>query len=308
MQGHLGYDKLSWVLFPLYGQIGRRHGAITTSHALALYPARDRGARIAASRSGPLFGTGTTAPGFSTGSLPLAADLGQHPPARTGGRAGGHAADTPGGIPPFLHAGAGARPDQRELSLAFLWPYRADLPRPLPRGALPLAIPRAGARATIVTSTAAARSTPIRFTRGVDKTWVLWPLWRRQRWSEDGVDQTKSQFFYFLYWDLAQRRPAAPRPKRSRPPRRPIVWPLFSFWDNGAGRRQLQVLGLLDVFFPDNEEMRESWIPLTALLRCIAKVRTSLRRRALVAALERRDLGERTPSRARSEFHLGSGS
>jgi hypothetical protein len=38
-------------------------------------------------------------------------------------------------------------------------------------------------------------------------------------------------------------------------------------WDNGAGRRQWQFLSPLEVFFPNNDDMRRSWNPLFALVR-----------------------------------------
>jgi hypothetical protein len=100
--------------------------------------------------------------------------------------------------------------------------------------------------------------------RGSNKTWVMWPLWRRLSWHADGVAQTKRQFFYFFYWSLEQQslaNPAAP------PAYKTHYWPLLSVWDNGAGRRQWQFLSPLEVFFPSNDEMRRSWNPFFALVR-----------------------------------------
>jgi hypothetical protein len=42
---------------------------------------------------------------------------------------------------------------------------------------------------------------------------------------------------------------------------------LFSKWDNGAGRRQFQLFSPFDVFFPTNQEMRDSWTPIFAIYR-----------------------------------------
>ena len=44
-------------------------------------------------------------------------------------------------------------------------------------------------------------------------------------------------------------------------------WPFLSYWDNGNGLRQWQVLSPIEVFFPANAEMRESYSPLFALYR-----------------------------------------
>jgi hypothetical protein len=134
--------------------------------------------------------------------------------------------------------------------------------------------------------------------KGYDKTWILWPLWRQARWSEEGVAQTKTQFFFFVYWGLDQHSLANPA---AAPARKIHVWPFLSFWDNGAGRRQYQVLSPFEVFFPHNDEMRESWTPLFALYRhdqsAPGETRTSLLWDGITWA--------RSAATHRAEFHLG---
>jgi hypothetical protein len=100
--------------------------------------------------------------------------------------------------------------------------------------------------------------------KGKDSRWVVWPLWHQTKWADDDIEQTKTQFYYFLYWSLYQTsvsRPSlAPAYKRH-------VWPLFSIWDNGAGSHQVQVLSPIEVFFPSNPDMREVWAPLFSIYR-----------------------------------------
>jgi hypothetical protein len=100
--------------------------------------------------------------------------------------------------------------------------------------------------------------------KGFDKTWVVWPFWRKLRWTDDGVAQTKRQLFYFAYWSLEQRSVANPN---AAPAYKTHYWPLLSVWDNGAGHRQWQFPSPLEVFFPNNDDMRRSWNPLFALVR-----------------------------------------
>jgi hypothetical protein len=101
--------------------------------------------------------------------------------------------------------------------------------------------------------------------KGSDKTWIAFPLWRRERWQGQGLEHTKSQFLYFLYWSLEQRRPGqgdnAPAASMTH------LWPLMSSWDNGAGRRQLQILSPFEVFFPTNDTIRVAYTPIFALYR-----------------------------------------
>jgi hypothetical protein len=99
---------------------------------------------------------------------------------------------------------------------------------------------------------------------GDAKKWFLWPLLREEKWTDAELAQTKTQVLYFLYWDLEQRdrfRPAA------APARKTHLWPFFSYWDNGAGRRQVQALSPFEVFYQHDAEVRQLWSPLFALYR-----------------------------------------
>ena len=132
--------------------------------------------------------------------------------------------------------------------------------------------------------------------KGDDKRWVFWPLFREEKWTDDGLAQTKTQFLYFLYWSLRQRSTANPAAARAQ---KTHLWPLLSYWDNGAGRRQLQVLSPLEVFFQDNEPVRLAYSPLFALYRYDRRTPDDVRASFLWDAITwRRSPGHR-------EFHLG---
>jgi len=132
--------------------------------------------------------------------------------------------------------------------------------------------------------------------KGFDKTWVLWPLYRNQRWSADGVAQQKNQLLFFLWWSLEQQSLTNPA---AAPAHKTHVWPLYSSWDNGAGRRQVQALSPFEVFFPGNETIRQLWTPLFALYRYERNADASVRHSLLWNAVT----WQRTPSTR--EFHLG---
>lgn len=100
--------------------------------------------------------------------------------------------------------------------------------------------------------------------KGSDKTWVAWPVWRHQTWTDGPLTHTKRQVLFFLYNDVEQRsatNPGLPSAHRTH------LWPLLSYWDNGAGRRQVQALSPLEVFFPNNETVRLAYSPLFAIYR-----------------------------------------
>jgi hypothetical protein len=132
--------------------------------------------------------------------------------------------------------------------------------------------------------------------KGYDKTWLLWPLVRHAEWQDPGIAHERNQFLYFLYWSHEQRsltNPAAASAYKKH------LWPLLSVWDNGAGRRQLQLLSPLEVFFPNNEPIRQLYSPLFAVYRLDQRGPDDVRWSFLWSLVSRK----RTPE-AR-EFHLG---
>lgn len=135
--------------------------------------------------------------------------------------------------------------------------------------------------------------------KGYDKRWVLWPLLRQAEWSNDGaITHTRTQLLYFIYWNEQQRlarRPEAPAAELTH------VWPLFSEWDSGNGRRQWQFLSPLEVFFPGNEKVRHVWSPFFALARYERRAAGDERTSLLWNAIT----WEQRPQEERSEFHLG---
>lgn len=134
--------------------------------------------------------------------------------------------------------------------------------------------------------------------KGFDKTWLFWPLWRRLRWKDEGLAQTQTHVLFFFYWSLEQRSLANPR---AAPARKTHLWPLVSYWNNGAGRLQVEALSPFEVFFPDNPDVRALWTPLFAVYRhdrsAPGRTRTSLLWGGVTWSRDR-------PA-GRSEFHLG---
>ncbi len=132
--------------------------------------------------------------------------------------------------------------------------------------------------------------------KGYDKTWYLWPLFRRAKWQDAGIGQEKDQLLFFLYWSQTQRSLAHPA---AAPAHKTHLWPLASWWDNGAGRKQVQLLSPLEVFFPTNGPVRQLYTPLFALYRYDRQGDTVSRHSLLWNAITWRRNG---PTR---EFHLG---
>jgi hypothetical protein len=295
VKNKLGFDRASWVAFPLYART-EKHGAVTTSTPWPIV----RVTRGTAHGFGiwPLY-TSLERPGVSREEFylwPLGYNRTQQP-----------APDAPAGTPPRHDVGAlpfyarSTGPGYRDEN--FLWPLFGYTDRTVPgryhetRYFWPLIVQGRGDDRFV------NRWGPFythSVVKGYDKTWYAWPLVRRAEWTEPQRDiaHTKTQLLYFLYWSEHQRsiaRPGAPAAALTH------VWPLWSAWDNGAGRKQVQVLSPLEVFFPGNEKVRQTWTPFFALARydqlAPGEARTSLLWDAVT--------WERREADAHREFHLG---
>jgi hypothetical protein len=132
--------------------------------------------------------------------------------------------------------------------------------------------------------------------KGYDKTWFAWPVFRHARWEDGGIAQEQNQVLFFLYWSLTQRSSTNPQ---AAPAHKTHLWPLFSSWNNGAGLRQVQVFSPLEVFFPTNEPIRQLYSPLFALYRYDQRAPGDARHSVLFSLLSWRK------SPAEKEFHLG---
>ena len=132
--------------------------------------------------------------------------------------------------------------------------------------------------------------------KGYDKTWVAWPLFRHAEWQDGRIGQEQNQLLWFLYWSLTQRSLTNPQ---AAPAHKTHWWPLMSSWDNGAGQRQMQLLSPFEVFFPTNEPIRQLYTPLVALYRYEQQAPDDTRHSFLFSLVSWRK------SPAESEFHLG---
>lgn len=295
IKNKLSFERLSWTLFPLYVQNEKR-GAVTTSTPWPIV----RVTRGAAHGWGiwPLFNY-VDRPGVSydaTYLWPLGYNSIRQP-----------APDAEPGTPPRRNVGflpfyaRSTGPGYRDET--FLWPFFGYMDRTLParyhelRYFWPFFVQGRGEDRDV------NRWAPFythSVKEGYDKTWYMWPLVRRAKWTnrEHDLQHEKTQFLFFLYWSEVQRsasRPRAPEASMRH------VWPLYSAWDNGAGRRQVQVLSPFEVFFPGNEKVRQAWSPFFALVRHEQRAPEDTRTSVLWNFIT----WEKRVPEGRKEFHVG---
>lgn len=289
----LGFERLSWTLFPLYVENERR-GAVTTSTPWPFV----RVTRGAAHGWGvwPFYHS-VERPGVSrqtTYLWPLGYDHTRQPPP-----------DAPPGTPPQRNLGAlpfyARSTGPGYISEDFVWPFFGYTERMQPkryderRYFWPFFVQGRG-EGHYVNRWAPFYTHSVR--QGYDKQWIAWPLLRYAEWTDRNITRKRTQLLYFVFWNEEQRTANNPH---SRPATLTHLWPLLSHWDNGAGRRQWQAFSPLEVFFPRNETVRLAWSPFFALARyeqyAPGHKRTSLLWNAVT--------WERHTGEERSEFHLG---
>lgn len=97
-----------------------------------------------------------------------------------------------------------------------------------------------------------------------EKHWYGWPLLKKESWQDGALTVKRNSIFYFLWWDEYQ---SAKTQTGLFQARKNHLWPIYSYWNNGAGIRQFQTLSPFEVFFPNNDVIREKYSPLFALYR-----------------------------------------
>ena len=260
VQGHFSRDEISWVLWPLYLHT-EKNGLVTTSTPwpfIQTVTGTQRGFAL-----WPLYGRRSNAATGSHHSFflwPLGWDHTIPPPE-----------DSPAGTPPGRQFGfiPFYTVEQHEgfKNENYVWPFFGHTDRTVPyrysetRYFWPFFVQGRGDNQMI------DRWGPFythSIIKGLDKTWIMWPLVRQAKWEDSGVAQTRTQFLYLLYWSHRERSLTNPA---AAPADRTHVWPLFSKWDNGAGKKQFQLFSPFDVLLPYSNEWRETWTPFFALYR-----------------------------------------
>lgn len=288
----LGYDRIEWTLFPLYGR-AEKNGWSTTATPwpfLKITRGTEQGWAL-----WPLYGTREKSGAFSRHYFlwPLGWNNTIQPPA-----------DAPAGTPPRREIGV-LPFYAKETSAGFvnenyLWPFFGYTDRTQPtryhetRYFWPFLVQGQGDGNRTVNRFAPFYTHSTR--KDVAKTWIAWPVYRRVDSLETGVSQQQTQLLYFLYRSTEQRSLSNPT---AAPAERATLWPLYSSWDNGAGRQQFQFPSPFDAFFPDNERVRTTWAPLFSVYRFDQTTPDTYRHDWFWGLLTSRHApGER-------EFHLG---
>lgn len=289
IKSRFGFDELRWTVFPLYGR-AEKGGAVSTTTPwpfVKVTRGTEQGFAL-----WPLFGRREKPGAFERDFFlwPLVWNNTIYPEAGSAAQARREF-----GVLPFYTS----ETDDGFVNRSYLWPFFGYTDRTKPvryhetRYFWPFLVQGRGDDRHVNRWGPFYTHSRV---KGTEKTWIVWPLYREKTWSDASLHHTQRQLLYFLYRSTEQRSTTNPN---AAPAEKAHFWPLFSAWDNGAGRKQVQFLSPLEVFFPDNERVRVSWSPLFALYRFDQRAPGSRRHELLWGLLS----WDRSPER--SEFHLG---
>ena len=99
--------------------------------------------------------------------------------------------------------------------------------------------------------------------RCLKKTWYLWPFVKELSWKEGDMNIYQEQFLYFVFWSQEQKNCK----NLNFFAKKIHFWPIYSYWEDGHGHKQMQMLSPFEVFFPTNTMVRDIYTPLFALYR-----------------------------------------
>lgn len=290
IKNRFGYDRLSWGLFPVYGR-SEKKDAVATSVIWPIF--RVRTGAVTGWQVWPLYSVREKPGAFNEQFFlwPLGwNNTYQHP-------------DAPAGTPPRREVALlpfySRETDTGLINESYLWPFFGYTDRTAKpayheiRYFWPFLVQGHGDEKEVHRWGPFYTHSVI---KGEDKRWVMWPLYRQATWADGRVTQTRTQFLYFFLWSEEQRSRTNPN---AAPAEKTHLWPLFSAWDNGAGRKQVQFPSPIEVFFQGNPQVQANWSPLFALYRYDQRAPDDQRYEVLWGLLTWR----REPER--KEFHLG---
>ncbi|MFO1500475.1 MAG: hypothetical protein U1G07_19185 [Verrucomicrobiota bacterium] len=146
------------------------------------------------------------------------------------------------------------------------------------------------------------------FSRGKTLThesdFVLWPVYRYNRFHSDPVDRQRTRILLFLYSDVVElNTETGTRQERTD------LWPLFTARRDANGNKRLQLLAPLEPFLPASRAVERNYSPLWSIWRSESNAKTGAKSQSFLWNLYRR---ETTPTTRKCSllfglFHYQSG-
>lgn len=118
----------------------------------------------------------------------------------------------------------------------------------------------------------------------LESDFYLWPLVKYNRLEAGPLERKRTRIMFFLYSDIAEtNRDSAETFHRQD------FWPFYTYRKENDGRQRLQVLAILEPFFPDNRAMSREYAQVYSFWRAEKNPKTGASSQSLLWNLYRRD-------------------
>ena len=121
---------------------------------------------------------------------------------------------------------------------------------------------------------------------GLEDDYYVWPLYKYARTESPGLERERSRIFFFLYSDLREKNR-----ETGTVLRRVDFWPFFTWRRDMERKERLQVLAVLEPFFPGNSGIERSYSQLWSLWRTEKNGATGASSQSLLWNLYRHESG-----------------
>ena len=119
----------------------------------------------------------------------------------------------------------------------------------------------------------------------LENNWYAWPIYQYRRINAPPLDRRRTKILFFLYSDRIEKNTDT-----SEASRRIDAWPLFTWRRDFNGDKQLQVLSILEPFFPTSKSIERDYSQLWSLWRSQKSVETGATSQSLLWNLYRREM------------------
>jgi hypothetical protein len=119
---------------------------------------------------------------------------------------------------------------------------------------------------------------------GLESDFFLWPLYKHNRLDSGSLERDRVRILFFLYSDIREKT------GQSGPATRRVdFWPLFTWRRDMDQKERLQVLALLEPFFPDNRSIGRDYSQIWSFWREERNAKTGASSQSLLWNLYRRE-------------------
>ena len=123
--------------------------------------------------------------------------------------------------------------------------------------------------------------------KGLRSRFYVWPIYRRRTLETELIVERQTRWGFFLFAEKRKMQKDGGISTRER-----NLWPLFTWRASDDGGQRLQVLAVLEPFFPANETIERHYSPLWAVWRSSQSPGAKARSQSFLWNLWRREVDE----------------